>query len=172
MNFRLCAAMLLLGTMVIGCAKRVPIYDESGKPISEREIQRHQGSSNFWLYTLGGGALSFGTGFFIGTLVERGSSDSNNDTALWATTTAGTVIGGALFAWQGKKRDRSHAIEVVKEQRKKSTQKELATEKARQDKIESEIRALKALKEKQEAEKRRLLEEIKKKKKDKDEGPN
>ncbi|MFQ5708661.1 MAG: hypothetical protein ACE5HO_14495 [bacterium] len=165
MNYRRVFAACLIPILVIGCAKRVPVYDEAGKPISEREISRYQQNSNFVLFTAGGGVLSFGASFFIGTLIERAADNSNNDAALWATTAAGTVVGTFLFAHQGKKQDRKQAVEKIKDRRKALIAKELNQEKSRREKIQSQVQALKALKEKQEAERRRLLEEIEKRKK-------
>jgi hypothetical protein len=153
----------LLGTFLMGCAKKVPVYDEANNPITEREIRYYQNNNNFVLYTLGGGALSFGASFFIGTLVDRAMDNSDN-VALWATTGAGTLIGTLVFANQGKKRDRNQAIEYIKDKRKRKAAEKLTQERARQQKIEEEISALEKLKQQQEAERKKLLEEVKKKK--------
>lgn len=153
----------LSGMFLMGCAKRVPVYDEANTPITEREIRYYQKNNNFVLYMLGGSALSFGASFFIGTLVDRGLDDSD-DVALWATTGAGTLIGTLIFAHQGRKRDRNQAIEFIKEKRKREASEKLTQEKTKQQKIEEQIKALEMLKQQQEVERKKLLEKIKKKK--------
>jgi hypothetical protein len=164
MKRQLGIAACIFGIVVVGCAKKVPVYDEARKPITEGEIQKHQNNKNFVLYTLGGGALSFGASFFLGTVIDRGLGDSNGDLALWATTGTGTVIGTVLFASQGKNRDRKQAIEVIKQRRKIEAANKLTNEKLKRQKIEEELKALETIRQQQEAEKKRILDEIKKRK--------
>lgn len=157
-------AAYMLGLFVFGCAGRMPVYDEAGKAISEREIEAVRTNKNFAFYAAAGGALSFGLSFFAGTLITRAVDKSQNSPELWATTGVGTVLGTVLFAQHGKSRDRSNAIEVVKEKRKDKAAQQLTVEKARQDQVEHKLKDLKSLRAKQEAEKARLEEELKKKK--------
>lgn len=164
MNKHLGIAVCIVSLLVGGCAKRVPVYDEARKPITEQEIQKYQNNKNFVLYTIGGGALSFGASFFLGTLIDRALDDSDGDLVLWATTGAGTLIGTVLFANLGKNRDRRQAIELVKEKRKEEAANKLTDEKLKQQKIEQELKSLETIRQQQEAEKKRLLEEIEKRK--------
>ncbi|MFQ5824031.1 MAG: hypothetical protein ACE5JB_08255 [bacterium] len=164
MKIQLGIAACIIGIVVVGCAKRVPVYDEARRPITEHEIQQHQSNKNFVLYTLGGGAVSFGVSFFLGTLIERSVNDSNDDLALWSTTGAGTLIGTILFAKHGKNRDRNQAIEIIKEERRKEAAKELTNKKRKRQKLEEDLKALEKIRQQQEVEKKRLLEKIKKSK--------
>ncbi|MFQ5864434.1 MAG: hypothetical protein ACE5IW_04300 [bacterium] len=164
MKKQLVITACIVGMVMVGCAKKVPVYDEARKPITEQEIQKYQTNKNFTLYTVGGGALSFGASFFLGTLIKRGLDGSTGDAALWATTGTGTLIGTILFAGHGKNRDRNQAIEAIKEKRKKDAAKKLTEEKLRQQKLEDELKALETIRQQQEAEKKRLLEELEKRK--------
>jgi len=154
---------LLFGT---GCVKRVPVYDEGGRKITEEEIQRHRGHKNFWLYTLGGGAMSFGVSFFLGSLIDRSAGDHNSG-ALWATTGVGTALGTTLFAVSGGRRDRNAAIEAVKDERKARAAEELKAQQSKQSKIQSELEKEREALEKQEQERQRLMQELEKKKNEK-----
>ncbi|NIR51809.1 hypothetical protein GWO43_24850 [candidate division KSB1 bacterium] len=166
MKSQLLFAAFVLGLFSAGCVKRIPAYDEARKPISEREISHHKSNKNLLFYTLGGGSLSFGTGFFIGTLVDRGLDDDRNDAALWGTAAAGAVIGSVIFARQGSIKDRNQAIETIKEIRKEKAAKRLTEIKSRRKKMEKERKSLEEIRKQQEAERERLKEKIEKKKKD------
>ncbi|MCG8604578.1 hypothetical protein MJD09_06195, partial [bacterium] len=121
-------ATCMIGLFFFSCVKKLPVYDEAGEVITEREIAAHKSDKNFAFYTLAGGALSFGVSFFAGTLVTRALDKSQSSPELWATAGAGTLIGATLFATHGKKRDRSQAIEAVREERKERAVRQLATE--------------------------------------------
>jgi hypothetical protein len=157
-------AACMIGLFFVACVKRVPAYDEAGELITEREIAANQTNKNFTFYTLAGGALSFGVSFFAGTLVTRALDKPQNSPELWATVGAGTIVGTTLFATHGKKRDRSQAIEAVREERKERAVQHLTSEKAKQEQVAKQIRDLEELRAKQEAEKAKLAEELKKKK--------
>ncbi|RMD91558.1 MAG: hypothetical protein D6813_07445 [Calditrichaeota bacterium] len=162
-----CVYVLLcvMGFIFTNCAKRIPVYDDTGIQITEQEINHYKKNKNFVLYSIGGGALSFGASFFLGTLIERGVSDnSDNTSALWITTAAGTGLGTVLFAAWGKQRDRNQAIELVKEMREIKLEKKLAQEKKRRERLEAEKKALEAERERLEKERAKLIEKIKKKK--------
>lgn len=159
----LTAALLVLQ---IGCAKRSLVrYDESGKVITEEELKEHKGRGNFLLYTLGGGALSFGVSLFLGSLVQRASDNGN--AAFVSITVGGTIVGISFFAWQGLKRDRLQAIEKIKEQRKNETLIRLRREQQKQEQIKKTTEKIKEEREKLEEEKKKLIEELEKRKKQK-----
>lgn len=164
MHCKLGTVTCILGIFLVGCAKRIAVYDEARNPITEPEIQQHQTNNNFILYTFGGGALSFGASFFLGTIIERSINDSENNVALWATTGAGTLIGTLVFAKQGKIRDRNQAIEIIKEKRKIKAVKKLRKVLTKQQKVEEEKKALERIRQQQNAEKKKLLDDIKKRK--------
>ncbi len=149
-------------TLVItGCAARLPMMDEAGKPLTKTEVAQKRTNKNFLLFTVGGGALSFGASFFAGALIDR---DANSDhTKLWAITGAGTVIGTALFAHNGRVRDHNLAVEAVKDSRKESASGDITQEQERQKQLADEKQKLEEERKKQEAERERLMEEIRKK---------
>lgn len=153
--------IIIMGILVFysGCAKRGIVKDDAGKIIPEEEIKRNKGSTNFWLYTIGGGALSFGASFFIGSLIERSTKDR---ALLTGVTAGGTVLGTTLFALKGRDEDRQEAIEKIKKQRRLEAERLLRQEKERQRRIKAEIERLKKEKEEKEREKRKLLEKLKK----------
>lgn len=155
----------VLALFLTGCVKRIPAYDEARKPITDREIKQNKTSKNLLIYALGGGSLSFGASFFIGTLIDRGVSDDRNNAALWGTTAAGTVLGTFIFAKQGNTKDRNDAIEMAREIRKKNASKKLTEVKSKRKKLDKELQSLEALRRQQEAERKALEEQIKKKKK-------
>jgi hypothetical protein len=147
-----------------GCASRLPMVDEVGKPVTKEEIKQRRTQKNFWLYTIGGGALSFGASFFAGALVDRNSS-SDDHMALWIITGAGTVLGTALFAHNGGVRDFNVAVEAAKDARKETANQHIVEEQKRQEQIAAEKKKLDEERKKQEAERERLMEAIRKKQK-------
>jgi hypothetical protein len=147
-----------------GCASRLPMVDEVGKPVTKEEIKQRRTQKNFWLYTVGGGALSFGASFFAGALIDRGGS-SDDHTKLWIITGAGTALGTALFAHNGSVRDFNTALEAVKDSRKETANQGIVDEQKRQEQIAAEKKKLEDERNKQEAERQRLMEEIRKKQK-------
>ncbi len=147
----------------LGCAKRIPVYDEAGVPITEKEIRHEKKTSNLVLYAMGGGLLTFGLSLFVGSMASRASNDSK--AVLWGTTSAGTTLGTAIFATIGARRDRTLAIERIKDRRQQLAGQELEKERQKRARIEAEKRALEAERKRQEAERRRLLEELKRRQK-------
>lgn len=141
------------------CASRMALVDEKNQPITKEEVAAKKTSKNFMLYTVGGGALSFGASFFVGSMVHR-STNSDDRTVLWAITGAGTVIGTALFAHSGKVRDYNHAVEAVKDSRQEGIQENIAKEKQKQDTLADERKKLDDERKKQEAEREELLKQI------------
>lgn len=145
-----------------GCAHRSLLIDEAGQPISTSEVQKHRKNHRALLYTVGGGALSFGASFFIGSLADRRSDDGDHS-ALWIVTGAGTAMGTFIFFQHGRTRDFNAAVELVKEDRRSRVNAQLSEEEKRQSAISSEISKLQEERRKQEEERQRLLEEIRKK---------
>ena len=103
------AALCTLTLGYSACASRVAMVDDRGQAVTQQEVAAKKTNKNFWLYTFGGGALSFGASFFLGSMVER-NAESENRTALWAITGVGTVVGTALFAHTGRVRDFNQAV--------------------------------------------------------------
>ncbi len=155
-----CVAVLLTA----GCASRLPMVDEAGKPVTKEEVKQRRAQKNFWLYTIGGCALSFGASFFAGVLIDRNSS-SDDHTTLWVITGAGTALGTALFAHNGSVRDFNIAVEAVKDSRKEMANQGIIDEQKRQEQIAAEKQKLEDERKKQEAERERLMGEIRKKQK-------
>jgi len=142
------------------------VYDGRGEIISEWEIQETKKNRNFLLYTVGGVGLSFGASFFIGSLINRNTDDSEKGTNLmWGTTALGTAAGSYLFARSGKKRDRFLAIEEIREQRYKLAKKKFDSQKLKHDSIQKELENEKAARARQQEELKRLKEKAEKKKK-------
>ncbi|MDZ7291065.1 MAG: hypothetical protein ONB44_15115 [candidate division KSB1 bacterium] len=152
------------------CASRLPMIDEVGKPVTEEEIKQHRSNKNFWLFTIGGGALSFGASFFAGALIDR-NSQSTDHTKLWLITGTGTVVGTALFIHNGRVRDFNAAVEAVKDSRKETASQSILQEQKRQGELAEEKKKLEEERKRQEAERKRLLEEIRKKQKNAQEKP-
>ncbi len=161
-----CVAVLLF----TGCASRLPMVDEVGKPVTEDEVKQRRTSKNFWLYTIGGGALSFGASFFVGALIDRNTS-SDDQTTLWIVTGAGTALGTALFAHNGSVRDFNIALEAVKDSRKEMASQGIVEEQKRQEQLAEEKKKLEEERKRQEAERERLMEEIRKKQKNASDKP-
>lgn len=144
------------------------VYDGQGEIISEWEIQEKQKNKNLFYYSLGGAGLSFGASFFIGSLIHRGLDDEDlGRTAMWSTTGVGTAVGTFLFARAGKKRDRFAAIEQIRDERFKLAQSKANSEKAKRQKVQSELDKIKAERDKKNEEIRLLQEQIEKQKKKK-----
>jgi len=146
---------------ITGCASRLPMLDEVGKPVTKEEVDQKRTSKNFWLFTVGGGALSFGASFFAGALIDR---DANSDhTKLWAVTGAGTLLGTVLFAHNGRVRDYNVAVEAVKDSRKESAGSDILNEQKKQEQLAEEKKKLEDERKKQDTEREKLMEEIRKK---------
>lgn len=141
------------------CASRMALVDEKGQAISASEVAQKKNKKNFALYTIGGGALSFGASFFLGSMVHR-SINSDNRTALWAITGAGTVIGTALFAYNGNVRDYNQAVEIVKDSRQQGIEQDIAKEREKQETLTEERKRLEDERKRQEAEREALLKQI------------
>lgn len=153
------AVLCALTLSYSACASRVAMVDDRGQPITNQEVAAKKSNKNLWLYTLGGGALSFGASFFVGSMVER-NAETENRTALWAITGAGTVLGTVLFAHTGRVRDFNQAVEMVKDERQGALARDIETEKQKQERILAERKKLEDERKKQEAEREELLKKI------------
>jgi len=147
------------------CASRVVLRDEMGQPIAREEVEAKKHNKNFWLYTIGGGALSFGASFFAGSMINRSviSDSSDSQTALWIVAGAGTLVGTALFAQHGRTRDFNQAVEAVKEDRQGAIGSKIVDERKKQEIIASERKKLEDERKRQEMEREALLRKIRKK---------
>lgn len=142
------------------------VTDASGAIISEWEIHQRQRNKNFYIYFAGGAALSFGTSFFIGSLINRGLSDEEQgEKAMWLTTGIGSVAGTLLFCRAGRQRDRTIAIEEIRDQRFRATKERFELEQSKRKQVRTELEKEKQERARQEAEIERLKEQIKKSKK-------
>lgn len=97
-------------------SRKPPVYDDFGKGISEEEIRLHTSKRNTTIYGIGGGLLSFGISFFIGSLIGQSVDEGSRIFAM--TTVSGTGLGTWLFVHAGKKKDRNEAIHTIRIQRK------------------------------------------------------
>jgi len=111
------------------------------------------------LYGIGGGALSFGVGLFASSFIYR-ASDREFRVANPISVGAG-LLGMAFFAWRGHQRDLRLALET---QKTREYRQQLEAERKRKEQIRKEIERLKREMAQQEAEKKRLLEELEKRK--------
>ncbi len=145
--------------------KRPVVYDEGKKVIPESLIKRYQKNLNKWLFTIGGGALSFGITFFITANVLHETDDGAQGAILWVPTSLGTVIGGTIFHFQGSRLDRHNAIEQIKEERKVAAIKEMNSTKKKRAELEKALKDVKGDREKQNQEINDLLKQINKKNK-------
>ena len=150
------------GIAFTGCASRMALRDEVNQPITENEVKAKKSSKNLLLYSLGGGALSFGASFFAGSMVDRGL-DSDSRTALWVITGAGTLAGTAVFAHTGSVRDFNQAVEAVKDDRKELVDQQILGEKKKQENLTTQRKKLEDERKRQEMEREKLLQQIREK---------
>ncbi len=94
-----------------------PIFDDSGRLISEMEIDSLKTNANKTAYAIAGGAISLGMSVLAGTLVEREYLHQNGHAAIYTGMAAGTAVGAALFTRAGARKDREAAIEYVLDSR-------------------------------------------------------
>jgi len=95
--------------------RKPPVYDQFGRGISEEEIQSVKTSRNTAIYTLGGGVLSFGSSFFLGSMLGKESGK-----ILTATTLGFGTLGTLLFFRAGRAMVRREAIKTVNDIRRSS----------------------------------------------------
>jgi hypothetical protein len=146
--------------------RKPPIIDDFGKGISEEEIRSTQTSRHTVIYGIGGGALSVGASFFVGSLIAN-SSEKSGGTALAASTAAGGGLGTFLFVRAGKKKDRKEAIERIREERRSTEIKEDPNKEKTQDALKKQLEDEKRRQESLRQEREKLLRELEQKKKKK-----
>ncbi|MBN2103183.1 hypothetical protein JW835_03995 [bacterium] len=141
--------------------KRIPPeYDDFGNAISEREIKEKQSNKNTTIYGIGGGLLSFGTSFFIGSMISQNAEDGG--TVLAATTGAGGILGTILFIQAGKKQDRKEAVRKIRASRQSKQIRPRSQQKTADEKRKEESKKLEELR-RQHEKLLRELEETKRK---------
>ena len=143
--------------------RKPPIYDDFGKGISEEEIKAVKTSKNTVIYGIGGGALSLGVSFFIGSAIQ------GSGTQLALTMAAGGSIGTILFINAGRAKDRRDAIESIRQRRRsielKKEEENIQTPSAIQKQLEMEKKKQEELRKQREKLLRDLGKEKKKKEK-------
>jgi len=142
----------------------VPVYDYENKIISEQEISQNKKSTQTWYYVLGGGVLSLGSSFFLGSMISRAGDGDLRDGVIWSVAGVGTAVGAFLFARKGSRKDRLIAIDDIREKRANGVESELDLEQERKRQIHEEIARLKAQRMKQEEEIKALKQSVQKKK--------
>jgi hypothetical protein len=95
--------------------RKQPVQDDFGRGISEEEIRRHQTRRDRTLYGIGGGMLSFGISFFIGSMI--GNTSDQGASVMVSTAAGGTLLGTAWFLHAGKNKDRETAIRRIHAER-------------------------------------------------------
>ena len=129
------------------------VHDDQNKIISEWEIDGKKGNNNLLLYSIGGGGVSFGASFFLGSLLNRRFEDVDQGrTAMWTTAAVGTILGTTLFAKSGAKHDRNIAIDKIREQRIELAKKQAEQERLKRKKLHEELKKMKAERKKQDEE--------------------
>ena len=93
-----------------------PVYDDFGRGISEDEIASVKTNRNAFIYGIGGGVLSFGASFFLGSMVAQDTTGGGSTLA--ATTLAGGGIGTYFFVKAGRAKDRKDAIQKIRNRRR------------------------------------------------------
>ncbi len=149
---------------IVEIRRKPPIYDDFGNGISESEINNRKSIGNTLVYGLGGGLLSFGTSFFIGSLISQ--QTEHGSTALLLTTGVGGTLGTVLFTRAGSMRDRKIAIDKIKDERRAV---QITIKKEKQEKSSEEIEKMlleeKAKQDTLRKERERLLKELEKERK-------
>ena len=139
-----------------------PVYDDFGKAIPEDEIETVKTNRNAFIYGIGGGALSLGASFFIGSMIANNVQE-NGATVLKTTTAGGGLLGTTLFVRAGMKKDRRDAIRAVQEKRRST---ELKTEDTpKTGDVDTLLEAEKMKHEALRREREKILRELQKKKK-------
>lgn len=144
----------------IAAIKRLPpVYDQFGKGISENEIRSVETNKNTLTYSIGGGLLSFGASFFAGSMLANSISESSG-TILAATTVTGGGLGATLFYLAGRNKDRSEAIDAIREDRQMSVQVETAPDMPGQGTLQQILNEEKERQEKLREEREELLRKL------------
>jgi hypothetical protein len=141
--------------------RKPPLYDDFGKGISEEEIKAVKTNKHTVIYGLGGGVLSLGVSFFVGSAIQGSGS------TLTVTMLAGGGLGTAFFINGGRLKDRRDAIEKIRQRRRsielKNEEINVQTPDALQKQLEAEKKKQEDLRKQREQLLRDLGEEKKKK---------
>ena len=150
----------VLKTSIREIKRKTPVYDDFGRGISEEEIQSVQDNHNAVIYGIGGGALSLGTSFFIGSLV--GHNMEEGGTVMAAAMAVGGGLGTLFFINAGKAKDRQEAITKIQEKRRLSEyrKKQVKTEKKSSEDIKRLIKQEKEKQEKLREEREEMLRKL------------
>lgn len=96
--------------------RKPPVTDDYGRGISEDEIKMNQENKNAAIYGIGGGILSFGASFFVGSMI--GNSMDDGGSVMLGTTAVGGSLGTLMFVKAGKAKDREEAIIKIQDERR------------------------------------------------------
>lgn len=139
----------------------MPVLDNNNQIISEREIKEYKTKNNFWLFTISGGLLSAGCGFFLSSMISRANDEQRNPIIIGGTAAA-TVLGSYWFARLGLQKDRQKAINKIRLIREMDEQ-YISEEERKKQQIEQEIEELKKSRQQQEQEIELLRKQIREK---------
>ncbi len=145
--------------------RKTPVYDDYGKGISEEEITSVKTSKNAVVYGIGGGALSCGVGFLIGSTVFKNEEDAG--TIVPAATAGLGGLGTYFFVRAGKKKDRKEAVLMIQEKRRMAEVSEEGGENQSPEEIRQKLLDEKKRQEGLRKERENLLRELNTKKKKK-----
>ena len=138
--------------------RKPPVSDDFGRGISEEEIKAVQTNKNSVIYGLGGGALSFGVSFFIGSAVQ------GSGTTLAATSALGGGLGTLLFIQAGRSKDRGNAIESIQQRRRSVELKNEAPDTQTKDDLQKQLEMEKKKQEELRKQREKLLHDLGKEK--------
>ncbi len=123
------------------------VYDLTGKTISESEISSAKGSGKTWAYGVGGFLAGGLIGFGAGALY---SAASDKSIALIYPMVVFGAAGAVFLAMKGSDVDRDDAIDEIRKERYKVTQKELDDAlKLQQEELEKQKKDLDKIKKKE-----------------------
>ncbi len=147
---------------IVEIKKLNSIFDEKGSLIPQQEINDLKNGKNSLIYTISGGAFSFGGSLLISSFALR-SSDTEFK-IVNPISIAGGILGVVLFNRIGNHRDYEMAVDRAKENRKLLVEQQLKIEQNKIKKIQEQIRIEQDAKAKLEEERKKLENKLKKKK--------
>ncbi len=125
----------------------------SSEPRSAVSGPSPRSSQKVWVYTLSGGLLSMGTGFFLSSMASRGVDEDMQGAVIYGGTAVTTLAGGYIFSRMGTRSGR-------KKKNRTGVSDELLDEHQKQTRLKEEIEKVKKERERQEAEKQELLKKL------------
>ena len=153
-------------TKIRSVKRRPPVYDDFGRGISEEDIASVQTNRNAIIYGAGGGALSLGASFFLGSLAAN-SVEQNSGLVLGASAVGGGALGTWLFVRAGKAKDRRDAIERICELRRSEAVQEREEDAGAEGELKQQLDDERKKHEELRKEREKLLRELEGKKKKK-----